>query len=313
MRQHGSALGRKIILHHDFLPPLYNTQFQNTSGGLLFMNQLETVLYRTYVYRLYPTAEQQTMLADRFDFEDENYNAMARRINELYGQHAHKADAETAIRQYSISCPGIDYQGSLDHTRKELFQAVQKLWQGSYNKIYSRPVTRNQRCFYFKTMAVSEFHIIVPTIGTILRDTHRPLPVGAKALSGQSFTAPMKGATTLIYLSYTRQNCRPPSRLYSTTGPSVWITHKMVCTVTPMVTVPNIPDSRQSPNPNGKLYNKPCPVRTLAAGAGVPCAPNWPSWTDILKINVVIGNTSNLSVSCRITTSLLPKIWILWV
>lgn len=277
------------------------------------MNQLETVLYRTYVYRLYPTAEQQTMLADRFDFEDENYNAMARRINELYGQHAHKADAETAIRQYSISCPGIDYQGSLDHTRKELFQAVQKLWQGSYNKIYSRPVTRNQRCFYFKTMAVSEFHIIVPTIGTILRDTHRPLPVGAKALSGQSFTAPMKGATTLIYLSYTRQNCRPPSRLYSTTGPSVWITHKMVCTVTPTVTVPNIPDSRQSPNPNGKLYNKPCPVHTLAAGAGVPCAPNWPSWTDILKINVVIGNTNNLSVSCRITTSLLPKIWILWV
>lgn len=118
----------KSFLRHDFLPPLYNTQFQNTSGGLLFMNQLETVLYRTYVYRLYPTAEQQTMLADRFDFEDENYNAMARRINELYGQHAHKADAETAIRQYSISCPGIDYQGSLDHTRKELFQAVQKLW-----------------------------------------------------------------------------------------------------------------------------------------------------------------------------------------
>ncbi len=111
----------------------------------------------------------------------------------LYGQHAHKADAETAIRQYSISCPGIDYQGSLDHTRKELFQAVQKLWQGSYNKIYSRPVTRNQRCFYFKTMAVSEFHIIVPTIGTILRDTHRPLPVGAKALSGQIFYSSYEG------------------------------------------------------------------------------------------------------------------------
>lgn len=183
----------KSFLRHDFLPPLYNTQFQNTSGGLLFMNQLETVLYRTYVYRLYPTAEQQTMLADRFDFEDENYNAMARRINELYGQHAHKADAETAIRQYSISCPGIDYQGSLDHTRKELFQAVQKLWQGSYNKIYSRPVTRNHRCFYFKTMAVSEFHIIVPTIGTILRDTHRPLPVGAKALSGQIFYSSYEG------------------------------------------------------------------------------------------------------------------------
>ena len=134
-----------------------------------------------------------------------------------------------------------------------------------------------------------------------------------KHSAAKSFTTPMKGATTLIYLSYTRQNCRPPSRLYSTTGPSVWITHKTVCTVTPMVTVPNIPDSRQSPNPNGKLYNKPCPVHTLAAGAGVLCAPNWPSWTDILKINVVIGNTNNLSVSCRITTSLLPKIWILWV
>ena len=118
---------------------------------------------------------------------------MARRINELYGQHAHKADAETAIRQYSIFCPGIDYQGSLDHTRKELYQAVQKLWQGSFNKIYSRPVTRNQRCFYFKTMAVSEFHIIVPTIGTILRDTHRPLPVGAKALSGQIFYSSYEG------------------------------------------------------------------------------------------------------------------------
>lgn len=157
------------------------------------MNQLETVLYRTYVYRLYPTAEQQAMLAERFDFEDKNYNAMARCINELYGKRAHKSDAETAIRQYNISCPGIDYQGSLDHTRKELYQAVQKLWQGSFNKIYLRPVTRNQRCFYFKTIAVSEFHIVVPTIGTILRDTHRPLPADAKALSGQIFYSTYEG------------------------------------------------------------------------------------------------------------------------
>ena len=87
----------KSFLRHDFLPPLYNTQFQNTSGGLLFMNQLETVLYRTYVYRLYPTAEQQTMLADRFDFEDENYNAMARRINELYGQQSRCGNCHSSI------------------------------------------------------------------------------------------------------------------------------------------------------------------------------------------------------------------------
>ena len=157
------------------------------------MNQNETVLYRTYVYRLFPTAEQQKMLAERFDFEDANYNAMAGRLNELYEQHARLSEAQDAVRQYTVPCSGIDYQGSLEHTRKELLQAAQKLWRGSYGEIYLRPVTRNHRCFYFKTMAVSEYHIAVPSIGTILRDTHRPLPAGAKALSGQIFYSAYEG------------------------------------------------------------------------------------------------------------------------
>ena len=72
------------------------------------MNQMmtETVLYRTYEYRLYPTAEQQNLLLERFNFADTHYNALARRLNDLHARSAGLETARQAVAQYSAACPG---------------------------------------------------------------------------------------------------------------------------------------------------------------------------------------------------------------
>ena len=189
---------------------------RKTQGEDLFMNQMmtETVLYRTYEYRLYPTAEQQNLLLERFDFADTHYNALARRLNDLHARSAGLETARQAVAQYSAACPGPDFQTALAHIQKELYQAAERLWRGSYTEIFPRPVTRRRRGFYYKMVAVSDYHVIVPVVGAILRDTHRPLPAGAKVLSGMIFCSTYETRYSVhLLVAYTAQLPAPAANV----------------------------------------------------------------------------------------------------
>lgn len=144
-------------------------------------------IYKTYEYRIYPLAEQQKLLDEHFDFEDDVYNTLAEMVNGLYAQGAPIECVKSKIYAYETDCVKSEYLASLMHIKKDISVAADKLYNGIFTNLFVRRHERRQRCFYFKTVAVSEFHVVVPCIGAVLRDTHRDLPPQCRLLNCRIF------------------------------------------------------------------------------------------------------------------------------
>lgn len=149
------------------------------------MNMYMKTKYKTYEYRIYPTAEPQKLLAAYFDFEDAAYNELAVEVNALFAQGAQETQVFGRIQTFTFDCPGGEYRDALKRIKKELCRAAERLYEEKIEKIHPHGACRTQRSFGFQTAAISEFYVVFPVVGAILRESRQDLPQNAKILGGQ--------------------------------------------------------------------------------------------------------------------------------
>ena len=81
----------------------------------------ENINFRTHEYRIYPTKEQQGLLAARFDQEDSAYNTLANRVNQSHSQGAGLEDLKVLVRNHPIPAGNEVERFAIDQVRERIF------------------------------------------------------------------------------------------------------------------------------------------------------------------------------------------------
>ena len=136
-------------------------------------------VYRTYSFRLYPTKEQQLALKALFDLQDHAFNDWADLANRGVAQSKDFETIQNEIESHEILTERREDRYALSVTRKHILALARRLYNHQIERIRFRLPDREQRSFTYKTVGISEHHLVIPSIGAIAMRDHRPLPANA--------------------------------------------------------------------------------------------------------------------------------------
>lgn len=140
----------------------------------------ENINFRTHEYRIYPTKEQQGLLAARFDQEDSAYNTLANRVNQSHSQGAGLEDLKVLVRNHPIPAGNEVERFAIDQVRERIIALLPRLCSGQMSCMKPRRTDRSQRSARYHYIGVSDYHLVLPMIGSIAMEQHRDLPKGAR-------------------------------------------------------------------------------------------------------------------------------------
>lgn len=143
------------------------------------MYQCQKTVFRTYQYRIYPTAEQKNALAERFAIEDRFFNTLIAQVNAWHELGMTEKEMKHRIQNYPLETQNSADQYAAEKVRKRITQLVNKLFCGETDKLKPRQADRAHRNAHFAYAGVSEQHVAVPVLGAIAMKQHRQLPAGA--------------------------------------------------------------------------------------------------------------------------------------
>lgn len=132
--------------------------------------------YRTCSYRLYPTQEQKLQLNELFDRQDRAFNEWAEIANNGIRHHLSEAEIRNAICSHVVPSDRREERYALSATRNQVLVLLSRLCAGQMERVQPRRRDRKQKKLVYKTAGVSEFHLALPSIGTIAMKQHRPFP-----------------------------------------------------------------------------------------------------------------------------------------
>lgn len=136
-------------------------------------------VYRTYSFRLYPTKEQQLKLKALFDLQDHAFNDWADLANRGVAQGKDFETIRNEIEAHEMKTERREDHYALSVTRKHVLTLARRLYDHKIERIRFRLPNREQRSFTYKTVGISEHHLVIPSIGAIAMRDHRPLPENA--------------------------------------------------------------------------------------------------------------------------------------
>ena len=144
----------------------------------MYYNQ--NTVYRTQEYRIYPTTIQKSQLAARFDLEDSAYNTLAGHVNQSYCNGAGLEELNALVRNHPIPAQSEADHFAINQVRKRITSLLPRLSSGKMDCIKPRHVDRSQRSACYRYVGVSDYHLVLPMIGSIAMEQHRDLPKGAR-------------------------------------------------------------------------------------------------------------------------------------
>lgn len=143
------------------------------------MNTKFETVFRTYSYRLYPTKMQQLELKALFDLQDHAFNDWADLANRGVAQGKDFDTIQNEIEAHEMQTKRREDHYALSVTRKHVLALARRLYNQKIERIRFRLPNREQRSFTYKTVGISEHHLVIPSVGTIAMRDHRPLPANA--------------------------------------------------------------------------------------------------------------------------------------
>lgn len=144
----------------------------------MYGNQNTT--FSTCEYRIFPTREQKLQLTARFDQEDAAYNMLANTVNDAFSRGADNKTLKQLVQERHI--PAFDEVDFfvVNQVRKRITSLLPRLCSGKMVCIKPRRVDRSQRSACYRYVGVSDYHLVLPIIGSIAMEQHRDLPKGAR-------------------------------------------------------------------------------------------------------------------------------------
>ena len=144
----------------------------------MYYNQ--NTVYRTQEYRIYPTTIQKSQLAARFDLEDSAYNTLAGHVNQSYCNGAGLEELKVLVQNHPIPAENEVDRFAISQIRKRIISLLPRLCSGRMACIKPRRADRSQRSAYYRYVGISDYHLVLPMIGSIAMEQHRDLPKGAR-------------------------------------------------------------------------------------------------------------------------------------
>ena len=132
--------------------------------------------YHTITRRLYPTTEQKLQLAAQFDLQDRAFNEWADLANNGVLQGKSYETIQREIEAHLIPTDRREDRYALGIVRSHVLALLVRLTAGKIEKIRPRLPDRRQRSFTYETVGISEYHLALPSIGTIAMTHSSPLP-----------------------------------------------------------------------------------------------------------------------------------------
>ena len=140
----------------------------------------QNITFLTQEYNLYPTKEQSLQLTGRFEQEDAAYNTLADAVNDAHRRGMEEAKLKQLVQErYLPASDEVDRYAN-KCVRARINALVPRLCRGKMSRIAPRRVDRSQRSANFRYAGVSDFHLVLPVIGSIAMEQHRDLPRGAR-------------------------------------------------------------------------------------------------------------------------------------
>ena len=132
--------------------------------------------YHTISRRLYPTTEQKLQLAAQFDLQDRAFNEWADLANNGVLQGKSYETIQREIEAHLIPTDRREDRYALGIVRSHVLALLVRLTAGKIEKIRPRLPDRRQRSFTYETVGISEYHLALPSLGTIAMTHSSPLP-----------------------------------------------------------------------------------------------------------------------------------------
>ena len=146
----------------------------------MMTNKCEKNDFRIHEYPIFPTGVQKVLLAARFDQEDGAYNTLAGLVNQSYSQGAGLEELKALVQNHPIPAENEVDHFAISQVRKRIISLLPRLCSGKITCIKLRRTDRSQRSARYHYVGISDYHLVLPVIGSIAMEQHRDLPKGAR-------------------------------------------------------------------------------------------------------------------------------------
>ena len=140
----------------------------------------ENIDFLNYEHTIFPTGVQKGLLAARFDQEDGAYNTLADLVNQSYSQGAGLEELKALVQNHPILAENEVDRFAISQIRKRIISLLPRLCSGRMACIKPRRADRSQRSACYHYVGISDYHLVLPMIGSIAMEQHRDLPKGAR-------------------------------------------------------------------------------------------------------------------------------------
>ncbi len=139
-------------------------------------NEMEN--YITYGYQIFPTTEQRNLLDRRFQLMDKAYNIYAELANEYARHNITPEEIDYRLQFHIMQAETAEDHYAINEARKRIKALLPRLCSGKLTAIKPRTALRQQRSYIYPLIGLSEYHLVLPTIGAVVMEAHN-IPIGA--------------------------------------------------------------------------------------------------------------------------------------
>ncbi len=140
-------------------------------------NEMEN--YITYGYQIFPTTEQRNLLDRRFQLVDKAYDTYAELANEYARHNITPEEIDFRLQFHIMQAETAEDRYAINEARKRIKALLPRLCSGKMAAIKLRTSLRQQRSYTYTLIGLSEYHLVLPTIGAVAMEAHN-IPIGAK-------------------------------------------------------------------------------------------------------------------------------------
>lgn len=134
-------------------------------------------VFKSYEYRIYPSAEQIKKITNVLDEQDRVFNKLVDLANMRF---CYSSSEDAIVAEVSSLVSGAAYDKYL---LKDIEALVAQLERGEIHEIKPHAKYRRRRSFEFSPVSFNEQHVFVPYVGWVETVFHRSLPPDSHAFS----------------------------------------------------------------------------------------------------------------------------------